>query len=739
MAAAVSIEGAERIPEKPTLILPNRMTLAAMDALQKALGGADKVAWLVDSSLPPNAEIMTYLRATHADGIQFSSVRSERSVVRAQISTKLAKRKHVIFLPGHPEQVPACLADVLPEQLNFLLEENSSPVLPIYIAMLRHDGDDFILTSDDAHSELTLRFLSPILPGSASPQALSTLWGETCIEIIHQLSSSHPSTLAQTLLHNLIVHPSSRIIDGVDEQVMTYRRLLTLAAPIARHLHRHIRSRRIGIILPPGHLSIIANTACLLAGITPVNFDFSYTPTTFTSAAKLADVTLHISSRPFIEKQDHFAWPPSRDLILIDDLLALRGLSFRRITDWFAGRMSGRCISAWINTPAQNDREEALCVFSSAQEGSKPCFVCHSHRAVLTGWRMVRSRFLPERSDASLSTLPFHHRAGLLLGLIFPLLSGQDIITYPESHSGKRIVELALQFKPALSVLAPDQVPSLLSAVRDGEWLSSCYTIVAGRLPSSTAKRAVSECGINLCECYFPIHATMPVACSIPGDDFVNPNREAARNRIPSGELGSSGLLMPGLMLHLSSLHSFSSPPPKNSPGLIWLKRPTISASSSADSLSSDHPAKSPAPMQWICTDDLGHSRPNGLIDVDGRKDRFSLIGGELISHEYVENTLNRILHVDPSDPTPRIAVIGLPSKNERDSDSLILLSTLHKVVGPHDAITIRYAMANAHISANNAPQQILALRAIPTLPGGHIDYNFCRYLATQILKSRHR
>ena len=76
MAAAVSIEGAERIPEKPTLILPNRMTLAAMDALQKALGGADKVAWLVDSSLPPNAEIMTYLRTRRRHPVFFCSIRA---------------------------------------------------------------------------------------------------------------------------------------------------------------------------------------------------------------------------------------------------------------------------------------------------------------------------------------------------------------------------------------------------------------------------------------------------------------------------------------------------------------------------------------------------------------------------------------------------------------------------------------------------------------------------------------
>lgn len=739
MDTAVTIEGAEHIPERPALILPNRMTLSAMATLEKALGGAGKVAWLVDTTQPPEEKIIAHLRNTHADGIQFSSVHSERSIVQAQISTKLAHAKYVVLLPGKPQQPPAYLTDVPPHQLDFLLTSASCSILPLYLSMLDRSDGEWTLTTEEKKAKVTLRILALIPPSAADSDDIRSVWAEAEVEWVHRLNNDTPGTLAKAILNSLIKHSSSRVIDGVDEQVMTYRRLLTLAAPVARHLRRHIRSRRVGIILPPGRLSIIANTACILAGISPVNFDFSYTSTTFTSAIKQADVTHHICSRPFMQKMEGFSWPPSRDIIFIDDLITSRGHFFRFLGDWIASKLGTRRIAAWIDTPHQEAPNEALCVFTSAQEGSQPMGACHSHEAVLTGWRMTRSRLLTECTDAVLSTLPFSHRAGLLLGLIYPLLSGQNIITYPESKAGKRIMELARQFKPAIAVLDSSQIDSLLSSAPQEKWPESCYTMVTGKVSPRLASRAREEVGLSLYACYLPLQAAMPIACSMPGASSF-PGQKNAGTSIPTKAPDGCGLVLPGVTLRLSSLHSFSEAPPGDTPGLVWVKGPGISPR-----LETYGTGQAPSvprgrkESDWVCTYDLGHMDRGMQLSIDGRRERFSFIGGELISHEQVETLLRQILHVDPHDTVPRIAVVSLPGKTEREDDTLILLSTLHKVVGPHDAITIRYAIANARISANNAPQRIIALRAIPTLAGGgHIDYAFCRYIARQFLLTRH-
>ena len=44
------------------LILPNRVNLPAMLELEKALGGRDKVAWMVEVSLSPGGAIIQHLQ-----------------------------------------------------------------------------------------------------------------------------------------------------------------------------------------------------------------------------------------------------------------------------------------------------------------------------------------------------------------------------------------------------------------------------------------------------------------------------------------------------------------------------------------------------------------------------------------------------------------------------------------------------------------------------------------------------
>ena len=127
--------------------------------------------------------------------------------------------------------------------------------------------------------------------------------------------------------------------------------------------------------------------------------------------------------------------------------------------------------------------------------------------------------------------------------------------------------------------------------------------------------------------------------------------------------------------------------------------------------------------------------RKDGQLVVMGPHEDFSIVGGELVSHREAEQLLASLLRISRKiDDPPKFIIVSLDSVDKTHEDVLVLLSTLHKTVGPHDVITLRYTFINAHYSKNMAPQHIVPLRAIPTLPSGAVNYPLCRLLAARAL-----
>lgn len=726
MSPSVTIEGVEHLSTEPVFVIPNRVDMVTLRTLEQALGGDRRITWLIEDSLRPGSEIMAYMRKKQAHGILCSLERMKRDSLAAQMQAAMDAGRHVVLLPGRPTQPPASPADVPPALLHYLLDTCKHPVQPVYIGMYNLKAYPLV-TSEAPYEKAQIRLLPAIHPSAALAPGVTAAWLGAAADQASQLCSGSEETLAPALLHSLLEHPHAVIIDGVDDSRMSYRQLLTHAAPLARRLRKHTISKRLGIILPPGKFSIIANTACILAGITPVNIDYSHGETGFDNVARNAELTRFITEHRFIQMQQQFPWPRPRDILFIDDALSASGLHF--LSSWkIWGRwMTPRRIMSWIRTPVQQPQEEALVVFSPAEEGSAARGASLSHSAVLSGTKLSRSRFCTSDHPRTLSCLPFHHRAGLLSGLVYPLLLGQDIVTYPMPEAGKRLCRLARQYAPTLAVFTPTQAANVLEHAQEDDFAAMRFFHIAGRVSAHAARDAYQKHKIFLCECYLPMESAMPVACNMAPPD---PGDAAPPHTLSYGAPGTVGPMMPGTALRITDINDSGTVLPLTTPGLIWIK----GASLASGYLDGKEPYSISQPHErWRCTGDVGYLRDDGLLVINGPRSRFSMINGELVSHEAVERSLQPILRIEADSPTPRIAVVSIPEERE-EQELLVLLSTAHRVVGPHDVITIRYALTNAHRPSHWAPQRIVALRAIPTLPGGKVDYAFCRFLAYRAL-----
>ena len=718
MNVSATIEGAGHVPGKPVFVIPNRVDMAVLTALEEMLGGAEKIVWLVEGNLRPAAEIAAYMEKKRAGGILFHMAPAQRERLYVRIHAEFAVGRHVVLLPGRPVQPGACLADVSAELLRFLLDGYFGVVLPVYAGMY---GREPLVTTQAPCEKLLLRPLPMVPPGAEQADGVMAAWMEASASQVGRELAGSTDTLPQALLRSLLANPQARIIDGVDDSAINYRQLLYLAAPLARHLRRHTTSKRMGVILPPGKLSITANVACILAGITPVNIDYSYDPATLRCAIERAELTRFITEHCFIHMQQHFAWPPDRDLIFIDEALSPSGL--RMLSKWnlLSKWLTTKRIASWIRTPATDAQDEALVVFSRAEDGADIIGSSLSHRAVLAGAALCRSRLGTASGQRVLSALPYHHRAGLLTGLIHPLLLGQDIITYPLPGSGKRLCRLARQYGPTMAMFSPRQARSVLEQAAEGDFAPGSGLYVAGRVPEELVSRAYEKFRIYLCECYLPPLAAMPIACNMPPPPTEG---ETARYSIPTGAPGAVGMPLPGVAIRITDIDHPDTPLPLSSPGLVWVRSAAL-AGHLGQSGSHTH-------ERWYCTGNVGCVRPDGLLAIGGVRTRFSKIQGEILSHTEIEKLMVRFLRVEEKPGEPCIAIVGVPTE---EGEQLVLLSTVHDVVGPHDAITLRYDITNAHYPSHWAPERIVRVNAIPTLPGGLADYAMCRAIALRALQ----
>jgi len=200
---------------------------------------------------------------------------------------------------------------------------------------------------------------------------------------------------------------------------------------------------RMGIILPPGKLGIIANLACLLAGITAVNINYTTTREQFEHMVKQAGLTRFITDTRFVNKQRQFSWPPSRDLIFLDQELAEQGPWRLKAWNTISKLRTPQQLMLHADVAATAPGAEAAVIFTGGTD-DKPLGVPLTCRMLLAAALSLRSRLqLNPGHDILLSVLPAYMPAGLIAGILLPLLGGFDVVTnlhLPSSWAPRHII-----------------------------------------------------------------------------------------------------------------------------------------------------------------------------------------------------------------------------------------------------------------------------------------------------------
>jgi acyl-[acyl-carrier-protein]-phospholipid O-acyltransferase/long-chain-fatty-acid--[acyl-carrier-protein] ligase len=161
-----------------------------------------------------------------------------------------------------------------------------------------------------------------------------------------------------------------------------------------------------------------------------------------------------------------------------------------------------------------------------------------------------------------------------------------------------------------------------------------------------------------------------------------------------------------------------------NRPGMLWIKGPNVMQGY----LGRDDLTAQVVRDGWYMTGDIALIDENGFIQITGRQSRFSKIGGEMIPHIRIEETLARILGAREDEPL-QVAVTAVP--DERKGERLVVLHTqIGKTPDELRKGLAEAGLPNLYIPSTDSFHEVAV---IPILGSGKVDLKEIKSIAGQV------
>ena len=129
----------------------------------------------------------------------------------------------------------------------------------------------------------------------------------------------------------------------------------------------------------------------------------------------------------------------------------------------------------------------------------------------------------------------------------------------------------------------------------------------------------------------------------------------------------------------------------------------------------------------WYVTGDIAVIDEDGFIRITGRESRFSKIGGEMVPHIQIEETLAQVVGL-ADDGNPRVAVTAVP--DARKGERLVVVHTrLDRTPEELNRALSTAGLPNLYIPS---PDSYIQTEQLPILGSGKLDLRAIRNLAME-------
>lgn len=711
----ILILGQEHVPSGGVLIIPSQLGYFDLLHLEKFLGDR-RVAYVVEKEAALEPLVKAHLHGESVRSIEFDGRNPDPAPLAKLLQEEAEKGTALVYVTPACATQPAALSSIPGAKLDVLVH-TGIPVLPLHVL---HTADVLLAIEPGKPQGDAVFAFGPALKGEA---ATTAAFLESMLELAEACFSRNPILdrhLAYALLQGLKKHGSrSHLFDGKDDQAWRYDKILAAAIVLSKHVKSVTQKSRVGIILPPGFGAMVANLAVLFAGKTPVNLNFTAGRPSVESAMKQAELDHYLTADLFVRKLQTFPWPPNRQLTFIERLLPLKKVA---ISQWFilSKLLPTSVLATMLGIPKKGGHAEALLLFTSGSSG-EPKGVVLTHRNLMANVCQFSSRLNLNTSDSILGCLPLFHSFGCTVTLWFPVIQGLSLVTYPTPLETKKLAELIYKHKVTLKIATPTFLRGYLKGINP-ELFASLKLVVTGaeKLPKAVADAFEGRFGKKVLEGY-GLTETSPATNVNLHDPSAEQGPEGSAV-FPSHRQGSVGQVLPGMALRITDPES-DDPLPVTQSGMVWFKGANVFEGYLKNPKKTEEVIKN----EWFRTGDIGRLDTDGFLYIEGRISRFSKIGGEMVPHETVEETVTKTLGLE-HEVTRRIAVVGVPDQEK--GEALVLLSAVSGGNVQQEILDLRYKLLDRGMPPLWIPKKMVRVPEIPVLASGKLDVKACERLA---------
>jgi len=493
-------------------------------------------------------------------------------------------------------------------------------------------------------------------------------------------------------------------------------KLLAVSAALSRRLKGTIPDRRVGIVLPPGAGSFVANLAVLLAGKIPVNLNFTAGRAAIEASLRLGEVRTVLSAEAMRSRITSFPWP-EKTLDLRGEILACGKPA---ILKWLAAAwlLPGKLIANLLGLPHEGGREEAGLLFTSGTAG-EPKGVPLSHRNILANCAQISATGILPKEESLLGCLPIFHSMGFTVTLWYPILRGCRVVTIPSPLDTRKMAEVIAAEKVTVLVGAPTFLrPLLKKATREEMSVLRFAVSGAEKMPVELHEAFRDQLGVELLQGYGLTETTPVTNVNLPESLKMVRGGESHRGH----RLGSVGRMLSGMTARIVDPDT-GEELPLTSTGIVWFRGPNVFDGYLRD----EQKTRAALKDGWFATGDLGRFDEDGFLYIEGRISRFSKIGGEMVPHGTVEQKILETYQIDQSDG-PKIVVVGVPDSAK--GEAIVLLTAIEM-----NSDDLRERLFKAGLPNLWIPKIIRRVEHIPLLGSGKTDFRGCQRLAVEVAR----
>ena len=656
----LDVEGAENVPSHGgALLVPNHGSL--VDAVLVLAATDRPVRFLMFKDIYDRPLLKPFFKILHV--IPISSQQGPREMIRSlREATASVERGELVCI--FPEGEMTRIGRMLPFRrgMERIMKNVDAPIVPMNLDGTW--GSIFSFSGGRFFWKWPRRIPYPVRVTFGRPLPATTTANEARV-VVQELgvaAFARRKRLMRTLSRSFVVtarrHPRRfAMADGRTPRV-TFLSALVRSVFIARRLRRRCPDEpMVGVLLPPSVPGGLVNAALLLMGRVPVNLNYTASKETLASCAAQCGLKSVITSRLFLEK---LRIEPPASAVFVEDLAEAPRFGERiaslTIATCVPGRWVARCLGA--EREAQLD-DTATIIFSSGSTGD-PKGVVLTHANVASNIEQLDEVFMLAGNDRILGILPFFHSFGFTGALCMPLVTGVGVVYHPNPLESRAIGGLVSKHNVTFLLATPTFLNAYTRRIAPEDFGSLRYVLAgAEKLPERTALAFEDRFGIRPMEGYGCTECSPVVSVNTAGF-------RAASFRQVGAKRGSIGHPLPGMAVRIVDPET-RQPLPANQPGLLLVSGPNVMQGYL------NRPEKTAEVLVdgWYNTGDIAAVDEDGFLRVTDRLSRFSKIGGEMVPHVKIEETLHEL-----AESTEQVfAVTAVP--HEGKGERIVVLHTL--------------------------------------------------------------